>query len=43
MAEARRHLGRERAGHRCEDCGILQAHMPFATFARQGPGAPVEG
>jgi hypothetical protein len=32
MADARRHLVRERAGHRCEYCGILQVHMPFATF-----------
>jgi hypothetical protein len=32
MAEALCHVGRERAGHRCESCGIRQAHMAFATF-----------
>jgi len=30
--EALRRFVRERAGHRCEYCGILQAHVPFAAF-----------
>ena len=32
MQEAVRSAVRERAGHRCEYCGILQAHVPFAAF-----------
>jgi hypothetical protein len=32
MADARRHMVRERAGHRSEYCGIRQVDMPFVTF-----------
>jgi hypothetical protein len=32
MDAARRSLVRGRAGGRCEYCGILQAHIPFAAF-----------
>jgi hypothetical protein len=32
MDQALRRFVRERAGHRCEYCGILQAHVPFAAF-----------
>ncbi len=32
MDEALRRFVRERAGHRCEYYGILQAHVPFAAF-----------
>ena len=32
MDQALRRFVRERAVHRCEYCGILQAHVPFAAF-----------
>jgi len=32
MDQALRRFVRERAGQRCEYCGILQAHVPFAAF-----------
>jgi predicted restriction endonuclease len=32
MQEAVRSVVRERARHRCEYCGILQVHVPLATF-----------
>jgi hypothetical protein len=32
MDEVLRRFVRERAGHRCECCGIIQAHVPFAAF-----------